>query len=210
MIFNFKYRNYAKALHKALCDDAFYITMEGSINSEDSPGEAMLRYLEFSMIEAEKSGGLYFSEVHNHGVSIWSKPINQKMEAKRDHEKKMFLLNHMGENSLKTYIQIVKFMSEKAASCIGKEYWYLSIVGILPEFQGKGFGSKLIKSVLKKTDAIKAPTYLETFTSRNMSFYNRLGYQEIESFYEPTTKAEYWLMAREPSVEAPVEAFRES
>ncbi len=70
MIFNFKYRNYAKALHKALCDDAFYITMEGSIKSEDSPREAMLRYMEFSMIEAEKSGELYFPENHDHGVIV--------------------------------------------------------------------------------------------------------------------------------------------
>ncbi len=199
MIFNFKYRNYAKALHKALCDDAFYITMEDSIKNEDSPREAMLRYMEFSMIEAEKSGELYFSENHDHGVSIWSKPINQKMEAKRILEKKTFLLNYMGKNSLKIYTQIVEFMSEKAESHIGNEYWYLSIVGILPEFQGKGFGPELINGVLKKTDAIKAPTYLETFTPRNMNFYERLGYQEIESFYEPTTKAEYWLMTREPS-----------
>ncbi len=198
MIFNFKYRNYAKALHKALCDDAFYITMEKSVKRENSPKEAMLRYMEFSMIEAEKSGELYFPENHEYGVSIWSKPINQKMEAKRNHEKKTFLLNHMGENSLKIYTQIVEFMSEKAESYIGKEYWYLSIVGILPQFQGKGFGPELIKNVLSKTDTIKAPTYLETFVPRNMTFYQRLGYKEASSFYEPTTNAEYWLMIREP------------
>ncbi len=198
MIFNFKYRNYAKALHLALCDDAFYMTMEASIKSEDSPREAMLRYMEFSMIEAEKSGELYFPEEHEHGVSIWSKPINQKMEAQKNLEKKTFILNHMGENSLKIYTQIVEFMSQKAESHIGKEYWYLSIVGILPEFQGKGFGPELIKNVLKKTDAMNAPTYLETFTPRNMTFYKRLGYKESSSFFEPTTKAEYRIMTREP------------
>ncbi len=198
MIFNFKYRNYAKALHKALCDDAFYIAMENSINTEDSSREAMLRYMEFSMIEAEKSGELYFPVDHDYGVSIWSKPINQRMEAKRNHEKKSFLLNHMGENSLKTYTRIVEFMSMKAESYIGKEYWYLSIVGILPEFQRMGFGPELIQGVLKKTDAIGAATYLETFTPGNMTFYERLGYKEASSFYEPTTRAEYWLMIREP------------
>ncbi len=121
------------------------------------------------------------------------------MEAKRNHEKKAFLLNHMGENSLRIYTQIVEFMSGKAESYIGGEFWYLSIVGILPEFQGKGFGPGLIKNVLSKTDAIKAPTYLETFTPRNIPFYRRLGYNEASSFYEPTTKAEYCLMIREPS-----------
>ncbi len=121
------------------------------------------------------------------------------MEVKRNQEKKTFLLNHMGENSLKIYTQIVEFMSGKAESHIGKEYWYLSIVGILPEFQGKGLGPELIKGVLKKTDTIEVPTYLETFTPRNMTFYQRLGYKKASSFYEPTTKADYWLMIREPA-----------
>jgi len=200
MKFEFKYRKYAEALHQALCDDAFYITMEDSIQGQASPHEVMLRYMEFSMCEAKKNGVLFFPEDHDHGVSIWSKPISQELEIKRNHEKKSFLLNHMGENSLRVYTQIVDFMAGKAESYIGKESWYLSIVGILPEFQGHGLGPGLIYNVLKKTDAINAPTYLETFTPRNMTFYKRLGYQEIKSFYEPITRAEYWLMVREPSM----------
>ena len=198
-IMNFKYRKYAEALYSALSEDAFYITMEASVENSDSSKEAMLSYLEFSMIEAEKCGELYIPADHEYGVSIWSKPVNRESEVKKCHEKKLFLLNVMGEESLKTYNKIVDFMSAKAETYIDKNFWYLSIVGVLPEFQGQGLGPGLVKKVLKKTDALQAPTYLETFTPRNMTFYKRLGYQEINSFNEPTTKAKYWLMIREPS-----------
>jgi len=199
MNFNFKYRKYAEALYSALSENVFYITMEESIENCESSEEAMLRYMEFSMTEGEKSGELYIPEDHEYGVSIWTKPINHELETKKHHEKELFLLNKMGNRSLKTYNTIVDFMSAKAEPFIGKNFWYLSIVGILPEFQGQGLGPGLIKNVLKKTDALKVSTYLETFTPRNMTFYKRLGYQEIKSFNEPTTKAEYWLMIREPS-----------
>ena len=198
MNFKFKYREYAEALYRALSEDAFYITMEESVDNFESK-EAMVRYMEFSMIEGEKSGELYIPEDHEYGVSVWAKPINRELEIKKHIEKKLFLLNKMGAKSLKTYNAIVDFMSAKAEAYIDKNSWYLSIVGVLPEFQGQGFGPALIKNVLEKTDRLKVATYLETFTPRNMTFYNRLGYQAIESFHEPTTDAKYWLMIREPS-----------
>ena len=198
MDFKFKYRKFAEALYNSLSEDAFYITMEHSVECRDSSKEAMLMYMEFSMIEGEKYGELYIPEDHDYGVSIWTKPLNQELEAKRKHEKKLFLLNKMGEKSLETYNTIVESMSAKAEPFIDKNFWYLSIVGILTEFQGQGFGPGLIENVLKKTDTLKIPTYLETFTPRNMTFYRRFGYQKIKSFYEPTTKAEYCLMIRQP------------
>lgn len=200
MNFKFKYRQYAKALHSALAEDAFYIAMEASVGNSESAKEAMLRYMEFSMLEAEKSGELYIPYDHEYGVSIWSKPISHNLEKQRQQEKKTFLLNEMGRRSLETYNAIVDFMSAKAEPFIDEDFWYLSIIGILPPFQGQGFGPALITNVLKKTDSLNVPTFLETFTQRNTTFYERLGYKSVQSFDEPTTKAIYWLMIREPSV----------
>ena len=199
MNFNLKYRQYAKALHSALTEDAFYITMEASVGNGEPAREAMLRYLEFSMLEAEKSGELCIPPDHEYGVSIWSKPISHDMEVKKQQEKKLFLLGEMGSKSLETYNAIIDFMSAKAEPLIGDDFWYLSIIGILPKFQGQGLGPGLITNVLEKTDSLNVSTFLETFTPRNIPFYERLGYREVQSFDEPTTKATYWLMIREPS-----------
>ena len=202
MNFKFTYRKYAEALYDALREDAFYITMEESVDKRESSKEAMLKYMEFSITEGKKYGELYIPHGHDYGVSIWAKPISRELEAKKNHEKKMFLLHEMGEKSLNTYKAIVEFMSLKAEPFIDKHFWYLSIVGILPEFQGQGFGPGLIQNVLKTTDALQVPTYLETFTPRNMPFYERFGYRETQFFYEPTTRSEYCLMVREPVKQA--------
>jgi len=203
MSFKFKYRQYAKALHSALTEDAFYITMETSVGSGESAKEAMLKYMEFSMLEAEKSGELYIPDDHEYGVSIWSKPISNDLERQKRQEKKNFLRDEMGKKSLDTYNAIVEFMSTKAEPFIEEDFWYLSIIGVLPAFQGQGLGPALITNVLKKTDALNVPTFLETFTKRNMTFYERLGYRSVQSFDEPTTNAAYWLMIREPSMTNP-------
>jgi len=150
------------------------------------------------MIEGEDYGELIFPEDHEHGVSIWSKPLHDEAEKEKSKRKKSFLKIHMGRESLQTYNTIVSFMSEQSEQRIDNDSWYLSILGILPQFQGKGLGQELITTVLKKTDRLNIATYLETFTPRNMTFYHRLGYRQKACIHEPTTDADYWIMVREP------------
>lgn len=196
MNFQFKFREYSKALYYALKEDAFYITMERSVPDTESSKEALLRYLDYSMVEGKKYGELFIPNKHDYGVSVWSKPLSCELQAQRAEEKKCFLFNYMGQESLRIYEDVVGIMSKNAAPVIDKNSWYLSIVGVLPEFQGKGLGSKLVSGVLEKSDMLEIPTYLETFTPRNITFYERLGYQVVGSFHEPTIQANYWLMAR--------------
>ena len=196
MNYEFKYRKYAEALYDALQDNAFYITMEKSIDS-DSSKEAMIRYMDYSIIEGEQYGEIFIPEDHDYGVSVWAKPLIKKLEKEKNKHKMIFLKNHMGNKSLETYRSIINFMSEKATPLIDEESWYLSIIGILPEFQGQGLGIGLVKNILERTDRLCIPTYLETFKPRNITFYNRLGYKAVECFHEPTIDAEYWLMTRD-------------
>ncbi len=201
MRFMFKYRNYAEAIYQSLKSDAFYMAMENSVENGRSSREAMLMYMEYSMTEADKYGVLNLSRGNEYGASIWSVPLNKERQALKSKGKKIFLLNYMGESSLEKYSSIVDFMATKASPYIKNEFWYLSIVGILPQFQGQGLGRGLVSDILKKADLKNIPTYLETFVPRNMSFYNRLGFKAVESFHEPTTDADYWLMIREPNAE---------
>ncbi len=201
MNYNFKYLNYASALYNALCKDPFYVTLERSINNSDRSKEAMLTYLDFSMSEAENYGKLYIPNDHQFGVSVWLKPLSSDLKHQKKVEKKVFLLNHLGKKALDTYLAIDEYTSTKANPFINRDSWYLSIVGILPQFQGQGLGFKLVRNVLFMTDKLSVPTYLETLTPRNKTFYNRLGYQEVESYTEPKTNATCSLMIREPKIE---------
>lgn len=200
MNYPFEYRSLSETLYDALIDDAFYLTMEGSVSgAPDQRREAMLRYYDFSMREARKYGQLVTPKGKAFGAAIWSRPVNGDLAEQMVDEKKTFIRQHMGAASLDTYTQVTASMARQTATVVPPAIWYLSIVGIAPPFQGQGLGETLIRPVLEQTDGRGVHTYLETFTPRNMRFYARLGFQEAGSFNEPGTRACYWVMVREPS-----------
>ena len=102
----------------------------------------------------------------------------------------------MGETSLNAYLTIVSFMSEQLGE-VPPDAWYLSIAGIKPAHQGRGLGVDLLMKVINETDKNGIPTYLETFTPRNIKFYERMGYKITKEIAEPVTGCPYWIMVRE-------------
>lgn len=196
-LYEFRYRLVAEALYEALKDDPFYITLERSIGEGDAK-VGMLKYLDYSICESEASGCLYLSSEPGSGASIWSRPLSGAAYAEKGKAKEQFILEHLGASSLAVYGRVVGGMSEKTGSVIEPEFWYLSILGVLPALQGMGLGKTLIEPVLSQSDALNVSTYLETFTPRNKSFYQRLGYVEVGVFFEPTVNAEYAVMVRAP------------
>ncbi len=195
--YRFAYREHAQALYDTLREDAFYITMEQSVDNADEQYEALLRYLDYSMVEADEYGLLHFPETHHQGVGIWSQPLTAEHEAQKKQDKLDFLRQHMGDASAATYNDIVDFMSAQSDALIDSSAWYLSIVGIFPAFQNRGLGNSLIDTILEQADRAGVASFLETFTPRNESFYQRLGYHVAGRFFEPTIAADYALMVRE-------------
>jgi GNAT superfamily N-acetyltransferase len=200
MPYRFTYREIAEALQAALRDDPFFSTMERSVSQDiNEAKEAMIRYMDYSMVEARKYGELYLPEGKHYGASIWSKPLDEKLARQKSIEKKTFIQEHMREGSLKTYSAIVTFMSEQANGLLPENIWYLSILAIDPVFQGQGLGTGLVETIIGKADGMGIPTYLETYTPENKTFYKRLGYRETALILEPVTGARYSIMIREPA-----------
>ena len=195
--YRFAYREHAQALYDTLREDAFYITMEQSVGEEDEQYEALLRYLDYSMVEGDEYGLLHFPETRQQGVAIWSQPLAASRETQQKQAKLDFLRQHMGAASAAKYNDIVGFMSRQSDALIDASAWYLSITGIFPAFQNQGLGHSLIEATLQQADRAGVTTFLETFTPRNEPFYQRLGYAVAGTFFEPTIAANYSLMVRE-------------
>ena len=199
MNYSFEHREAAEALYDALVEDAFYAAMEQSVAGDRSDRrEAMLRYYDFSMQEAGRYGALHVPIHHPMGAAVWSKPLNGEQKAPVAAQKRAFLTSFMGPASLDTYQRITRFMAAHTEKHVSPHSWYLSILGLAPPFQGQGRGGRLLRPVLDHTDKLGRPTYLETFTPRNMGFYRKQGYREVADFVEPLTQARYWVMVREP------------
>ena len=154
----FAYREYAEGLYDALVEDAFYITMEKQLGEEGEARAAMLRYLDYSMVEARDYGTLYFPETHRHGVAVWSQPLAAEREAQKKRAKIEFLRHQIGADSAVRHERIADFMSSQSDAIVDTSAWYLSIVGILPAWQNRGLGQSLITPILKQADqAVSTP-----------------------------------------------------
>ena len=192
------HRPYSEALFLSLSDDPFYRTLKArSVNSAGAR-EAMLRYFDYSIFEAAQFGHLCQLPEERAGVSLWSVPLPDVDQQRKSHDKKQFIRDHMGQEALTTYEQIGAFMASASNHVVDPTDWYLSILGVHPKFQGQGRGGDLVRPVLGLTDQTGVASYLETFTPRNMPFYERLGFRKIASFSEPVTGSDYWVMRRSP------------
>ena len=176
------FRDYATALYASLADDPFYRALEDSVADRSRSKQAMLAYYDYSILEAAQYGHVVQPEPDRFGISVWAVPLASATAAHKAAAKKTALGAVMGEASLQLYTDISASMSRTTGPLVSDRDWYLSILGVLPEYQGKGLGKDLIRPILDKADSAGAATYLETFTPRNMSFYRRLGYQAAGSF----------------------------
>ena len=58
-------------------------------------------------------------------------------------------------------------------------HWYLPVLAVDPCHQNKGYGSQLLEHANKKFDNERIPAYLESSNPKNISLYERHGYQVI-------------------------------
>jgi len=112
-------------------------------------------------------------------------------------------LPHQKKTTLKSILWDAKlgFASigiERALKVLGREskvhshhpetaYCYLWFIGVDPEHQQSGRGSKLIREAIEKYDALGIPIYLETSTLTNLPWYQKFGFEifhEIEFTYK--------------------------
>ena len=81
---------------------------------------------------------------------------------------------------------------------VPEPHWYLMIVGVDPELQGRGLGTALVKEGLARADQANCPCYLETSEERNLAFYERHGFVVVETATLGDGGPTGWAMRRDP------------
>ncbi len=158
----------------------------------------MLAYYDYSISEAADLGRCVAADAPDAGVSLWSLPLDADAAARKSAAKSAFVRDRLCAGSAEVYERIVAYMSVATMEVTEPDDWYLSIIGILPDHQGRGLGGDLVRPVLEEADRAGRATYLETFTPRNISFYERLGYRAVGAFDEPVTGGTYTVLRRLP------------
>ena len=56
-------------------------------------------------------------------------------------------------------------------------HWYLPLIGVEPNAQGRGLGGALMRHAVARCDQEDAVAYLESSNPRNISLYERHGFE---------------------------------
>ncbi|MCG8485103.1 MAG: GNAT family N-acetyltransferase [Clostridia bacterium] len=83
----------------------------------------------------------------------------------------------------------------------GKNYIYLSIIGVDELHQGKGYGSQLLNLIIKESNANGTPIYLETETENNVAFYEKHGFRVLKKEYLEKLDLPMWEMEYFPKTD---------
>jgi GNAT superfamily N-acetyltransferase len=61
-------------------------------------------------------------------------------------------------------------------------HWYLALIGVEPNAQGRGLGAELMRHGVARCDQDRALAYLETPNPRNIPLYRRFGFEVVGEF----------------------------
>lgn len=78
------------------------------------------------------------------------------------------------------------------------KHFYLATLGVSPDRQGQGVGSRLLAPVLQICDSDGIPAYLESSKYSNIAFYARHGFRVLDELRLPGGGPVFFRMWREP------------
>ena len=183
----------------ALDSDPFYRCIAVQFAADSVRRRAALsRYLDYSIAQGLRIGRVVHLETQALGVAIWLLPQSPQIQEREAADKRSFLKRLLGEAGWANYRTIVDYMGGRARTVLGREAWYLSILAVAPQEQGRGLGTRLLAPTLAESDSAGQVCYLETFSPGSRRFYERLGFLTRAEFTEPTTGSPYALMTRLP------------
>ncbi len=181
------------ALSKAFFADPYYACI---MPNEQKRLSQLQWWMRIMLNYGFKNGRIYTAHAYK-GVVIWLGPDKPTLNNfKLAVSGLIFCPLKIGiKNCIRMLDISVKW--EKIHQNQNKRHYYLLIIGVDPELQGKGIGSLLVKDILSKADCEKLDCHLETMTAKNVMFYERHGFKAIHN-QSIKNGEQYWIMKRIP------------
>jgi ribosomal protein S18 acetylase RimI-like enzyme len=118
------------------------------------------------------------------GFCIWEKPNEHRSAIAFNEVIEGFLLVFkVGLFSLVRMVRYQFWSTKQKKRLVSEPYWYLDTVVVSPDYQGKGFASKMIKPFLSEANAKGEKVYLETQNIKNVPIYEKYGFKLISTQY---------------------------
>jgi ribosomal protein S18 acetylase RimI-like enzyme len=106
------------------------------------------------------------------GVALWLPPGIQP-----DEEAMVDVIQRTAPASIRD--EIFGVFEQMGAFHPVEPHWYLPLIGVDPALQGRGLGNALMRHALARCDQDQVPAYLESSNPRNITLYQRLGFESL-------------------------------
>jgi GNAT superfamily N-acetyltransferase len=155
----------------------------------------MLRRFFSVMLAGKLPGGFVYTDDERSGAALWAAPGKWRTSPAED----LRIATAFADPRLWSRGPLVArglFEVERAHPA-DPPHFYLATLGVVPELQGQGLGSRLMRPVLDLCDREGVPAYLESSKESNIAFYARHGFRVIRELGLPRGPTMY-AMWREP------------
>ncbi len=95
-----------------------------------------------------------------------------------------------------TLLRIHRWLSAWARNDLEAPHWHIGPLAVLPEYQRRGIGRRLMLQCCQRMDALEATAWLETDLEINAGFYRTLGFDLVMK--KPVLGVPTWFMSRAP------------
>jgi len=128
------------------------------------------------------------------GAALWLGPEAQRLTFAEQVRLLPGMLRLFGLRGLPGAMRALAELDRRAPR---ERHWHLSVLGVVPERQGQGIGSALLRPVLDRCDRECTAAYLETSNPANLPLYERHGFAVRDQVDLPGG-LRLWTMLRAP------------
>jgi len=96
----------------------------------------------------------------------------------------------------KHWVRFARLDARMRKRHVREPHFYLWVLGVDPEHQGRGHGSALLRMLDAQADAAATPCYLETDKPSSVRLYQRHGYDVRSEERVPVLDFQFWFMLR--------------
>jgi len=185
----------AEVLVRAFLD---YPLLQCYFSDEAQREKVAYYFFRYSLYYGIRYGEVYASSTDLEAVAVWIRSDNLPVSFRRVvRSVPLSVIIGFGREGGGRMKHAGDYMDAVRKRLAPFEHWYLQLIGVNPQFQGKGYASKLLRPMLARIDEEGLPCYLETLVERNVRLYEHFGFEVIEKATIPKTSLTNWAMLRD-------------
>ncbi|MFX0040570.1 MAG: GNAT family N-acetyltransferase [Promethearchaeota archaeon] len=187
----------AKVLARAFENDPMFMNYFPNLPNRMEQNYHLMNYcIRYCM----RFGEVYTTSPKLEGIALWQfeDPVEEQWEKSRSLFSNWLSFRmkvNLGEVVEKVY-SVYDYVISTQYELVPTPHWYLFIIGVDPDFQGKGYTSQLIKPMLTRIDKEQLGCYLDTNNQENLDLYQHFGFKILKKYQIPGTNVLNWSMLR--------------